>query len=346
MQTNCSFIGIACRAAAFSFLAGTATLMHAQQAPSSAPAAKAPLFLASSAPDFAASYFGTSSSSSSSSSSSDALAEDGLGEAALGSSQPPPRRRYGQPTYSGGNTNPDGSAKWTFLVGGGPAIPVGITHKYQTPSWNFQVGGGRDWSKTFGVMLQFDYDHFGLQGATLANQTYVYNYCTPADVTAGFCAPAGAGNLPNVTPGQLDGSNHIWSFTLDPTFTLPTEGTLGAYLATGVGFYHKVTNFTVPGTGVYCDPYYGCYQYTANQVIDHYTANAVGVNGGLGLTWKFSKFSNQKFYIEGRYVVVFNTHYNGITSSNVATSPYNGTNFYPANSDRTTYIPVTVGIRF
>jgi hypothetical protein len=146
--------------------------------------------------------------------------------------------------------------------------------------------------------------------------------------------------------GILDGNNHVWSFSLNPTFTIPTEGSLGAYAVVGVGFFHKVTNFTVPSVGEYCDPYYGCYQYQANQTIDHYTSNAPGVSPGVGLTWKFSKFSNMRMYVEARYVLMFNQHYNGITASNIATSTYTGTNFYPANSDRTTYIPIKFGVRF
>jgi hypothetical protein len=342
MQTNCKkFFPIACRVAAFTFLvAGSATLMQAQQTPSVAPAMKAPVFLAAlAAPDYAASYFGNSSSSSSSSS--DALAaEDSFGSAASEGLQPPPRRRYGQPSYAGGNTNPDGSAKWTFLAGGGLGLPIGVTHKYETPSWGFQVGGGRNWSKTFGVMLQFDYDHFGLQGATLRNQSYLYDYyCTSADQALGICSPV---------TGILDGNNHVWSFTLNPTFTVPTEGSLGAYAVVGVGFYHKVTNFTVPSTGEYCDPYYGCYEYQANQTIDHYTSNAPGVSPGVGLTWKFSKFSNQRMYVEARYVIMLDSQRYGITaSSSTATlNSYTGNNLYPQNSDRTTYIPIKFGIRF
>jgi hypothetical protein len=338
MQTNCKkFFPIACRAAVFSFLmAGSAMLVQAQQAPPVAPAVKAPVFLADlSAPDYAASYFGSSPSSSSSSS--DALAEDSLGSAASEGFQPPPRRRYGQPSYSGGNTNPDGSSKWTGLGGFGLALPIGVTHKYETPSWGFQAGFGRDWSKVFGVIFQFDYDHFGLQGATLANEEYVYNYyCDPTDQAEGNCAL--------IT--DLDGNNHVWSFSLNPTFTIPTDGTLGAYGVVGIGFFHKVTNFEVPSTGEYCDPYYGCYEYEANQVIDHYTSNAPGISPGVGVTWKFSKFSNTRMYVEARYVVMFDTHYNGITAGNVATSTYAGTNYYPANSDRTTYIPIKFGLRF
>lgn len=337
MQTNCNLFGSVCRAAAFSFLlAGTTSIMQAQQAASAglqSASTKAPLFVASSAvPDL------MTASSGSSSSSLDGIAQDhfDLTSTAPDSSQPPPRRSYGRPNYSNGNTNSDGSNKWTFMVGGGLALPIGNTHKYETPSWGFQGGGGRNFSKTLGVLAQFDYDEFGLQGATLKNQSYIYDYGCPAgSVTAGTCGVS-----------SLDGNNHVWSFTLDPTFTLPTDGSLGAYAVAGVGFYHKVTNFTEPGTGEYCDPYYGCYEYTANQVIDHYTANAAGINGGVGLTYKFSRFSNERFYLEGRYVVVFNQHYNGVTAFNVATTTYTGTNYYPANSNRTTYIPITFGLRF
>jgi hypothetical protein len=274
----------------------------------------------------------TSSSSSSSSSDADAaVASD-----ALGSTQPPPRRGYGRPNYASGNSNPDGSPKYTFLGGIGLAMPIGNTHKYETPSYGFQFGGGRNFNKTLGLLLQFDYDHFGLQGKTLANQTYVYDYgCTTTQINNGTCGVSG-----------LDGNNHVWSFTLNPTFTLPTAGSLGAYAVFGGGFYHKVTNFTEPGTGEYCDPYYGCYEYTANQTIDHYTSNAIGVNGGFGLTYKFSKFSNERFYLEARYVFIPNSQRYGYTAANVATTNYNGWNAYPANSNRTTYIPVKFGIRF
>jgi hypothetical protein len=342
MHTNRSFSGIACRVAAFSFLmAGTASLMHAQQASSSAPSANAPLLLASSsAPDFAAAYFGSSSGSSSSSSDTDTVAPDRMdfGSSAL-SAQPAPRRRYGRPNYSNGNTNADGSNKYTLFGGAGASVPVGDTHFYETPSWDFQVGAGRNFNKNLGVNLQFDYDHFGLQGATIANQSYLYDYgCPGGTISGGTCGVSG-----------LDGNNHVWSFTLDPTFTLATEGSMGAYAVVGGGFYHKVTNFEEPGTGEYCDPYYGCYQYTANQVIDHYTSNAGGVNGGIGLTYKFSRFSNERFYVEGRYVVVFNQARTGLTAFNVGTtfgSTYNGYDYYPANSHRTTYIPIVFGIRF
>ena len=340
MQNDSTFFGIACRITAFSFLvAGSASLMQAQQPSSIESKTKFPVLIASeSAPlDLSA-----SGSSSSSSTTSEAAADSNgrfmFGAADRKASQPPPRR-YGRPNYSDSHSNPDGSPKFAFIAGGGLSLPVGNTYHYQTPSWGFQVGAGRNFNKSLGLLAQFDYDHFGLQGATLKNQQYAYNYyCTPQSVQQKLCSL--------IT--NLDGNNHVWSFTLDPTFTLPTEGSLGAYLVVGGGFYHKVTNFTVPTTGSYYDPYYGPIQYSANQVIDHYTSNAGGANGGIGLTYKFSKFSNQRFYAEARYVVIFNQQRVGVTAQNVATFgyTYNGTNYYPQNSNRTTFIPITFGIRF
>lgn len=322
MHTRRSLLSTACLTAAFVFaIAGSGTLLQAQQVSSAQPVFKAQLatLASSSANDF------FSSSSSSSSSSSDAVDRLELNAAALDSFQPPPRRRYGRPRYSDSHTNPDGSNKFAFVAGFGGVLPVGNTHKYETAGYGFQVGAGRNFSQSLGVMLQFDYDHFGLQKSTLNNQAFIYGI------------------------NNLNGSNHVWSFTLDPTFSLVGTGSIGAYAVVGGGFYHKVTDFTVPAIGQSCDVFGFCYQYQANQLIDHYTSNAGGVNAGLGLTFKFSRFSNQRLYVEGRYVVIFNEQRIGITAANANTAfglSYTGSNFYPANSNRTTYVPIKVGIRF
>lgn len=349
MLSHRSFIGLACRAAALTFaLAGTSSLVHAQSASASAPSFERPSFVASAYANPFTSGLASSSSSSSSSSSNDALNSAALDSSAplshfdLSATQPPPRRTYGRPNYSDSNTNSDGSPKWTFLVGGGFGMPVGDTHYYETTGWGFQAGGGRNFSKTLGVLLQFDYDHFGLQNATVANEQYIYNYCTTAEYNADYCAPQGPAPASAVTP--VGGNNHIWSFTLNPTFSVPTSGSLGAYAVVGVGFYHKVTNFTTPSTEEYC--YYFCEEVEENATFDHYTSNALGVNGGLGVTWKFSKFSNEMLYGEIRYVFVDNQPRSGVTTANVASAPLSATDFYPANSHRTTYFPVKFGIRF
>jgi hypothetical protein len=343
MLTQRSLFGLACRAAALSFLfAGTASLTQAQSTASSAAGLQRPLFVSSAyANPFAADLAKSSSSSSSSySSNSDEGLPDttALGHFDLFSKQPPPRRRYGRPNYADSNTNKDGSPKWVGMVGGGFSVPVGNLHKYDTTSWGLQAGAGRNYSKTLAVLLQFDYDHFGLQSSTIKNQEFVYNYyCTPQQQTLGNCSV--------IT--NLDANSHVWSFTVDPTFSIPSEGNVGAYFVVGGGFYHKVTNFTLPGNE--CLDFSCFYVVTVQQNVDHYTSNAFGANGGLGVTWKFSKFSNEMLYAEVRYVFIDNQPRTGLTAQNVGTSfgaSYTGTNFYPANSHRTEYFPVKIGIRF
>jgi hypothetical protein len=245
------------------------------------------------------------------------------------------RRRYGQPRYRGSNTNADGSPKYSFFAGAGLAQPIGNTWHYLTPSYGFQVGGGRNFNAKLGLMLQFDYDHFGFTGQTLSNQSYLYfDDSTPAD-------------------NGLDGSSHIWSFTLNPVYNLVSgdKGGVGAYLVAGTGFYHKVANFTTPQ--VQCLDIYCFYQGYVNATFQHYTSNAPGFSGGFGLTYKFSRFSNERFYMEARYVFMDNSQRQGYTVKNssystggVFTSTYNGNDVYPANSNRTTYIPIKVGLRF
>lgn len=344
MNTTRSLVGITWRVAALSFvLAGTTSLMQAQQsATPGSSTSYAPFFRASDLAtpfDLTGSLVGTSSSSSSSDAT-PSYAKLDFDAPALGNSQPPPRRSYGRPSYSGGNSNPDGSQKWFGLGGAGIAIPVGNTHKYETPNWGIQVGVGRNFNKFVGLDAEFNYDHFGLQGATIANATYIYNYCTIDEYDLDLCAPEGAAASGSATP--VDGNNHVWSFTLNPRYTLATEGPLGAYLVVGGGYYHKVTDFTTPTEE--CDYYYGCGYY--NATFDHYTSNAPGVNGGFGLTYKFSKFSGEAFYLEAKYVLIFNSQRYGVTSSNVATSPLNASDYYPANSNRTSYVPIKFGIRF
>lgn len=233
------------------------------------------------------------------------------------------RRRYGQPRYRGSNTNQDGSPKYTFFAGVGLVQPIGNTYHYLTPSYGLGFGGGRNFNHIFGLLAQFDYDHFGFTGQTLSNQSYIY---------FGDSNPSDNG---------LDGSSHIWSFTLDPIVNFYQGKTVGAYAVLGVGFYHKVANFTTPQVE---ETFYGDYE--INATFDHYTSNAPGFNGGFGLTYKFSRFSNERFYAEARYVFVDNSQRQGVTYQNVATAPITSTDFYPANSNKTTYIPIKVGLRF
>jgi hypothetical protein len=325
MQTLHSLFGTVCHTAAF-LIAATAALAHSD-------AQQPRLFLATEA----APILAGSDASSSDPMPSDPTAANprfDLGAAAFRSSQPPPRR-YGRPNYSAKTSNSDGSAKYEFLAGVGAGLPLGNTHAYETPNWGFQTGGGRNFNRNFGVILQFDYDHFGLQAATINNETGIYNTllgCTPAESAAGSCVAG------------LDGNNHVWSFTLNPTFTLAAPGLWNAYAVLGGGFYHKVTNFTQPTTQEECS-IYGCGYFSVTSTVGRYTSNAAGVNGGFGVTRKLYTLSNLRVYLEARYVLIFNQQRNGITAANVSTAPASA-NFYPANSNRTTYLPIKLGVRF
>lgn len=248
-------------------------------------------------------------------------------EAALSDLQPPPRRRYGHPHYQDRGHNADGSNRYAFVVGGGFNVPAGSdTSNYLSTSWRAGVGGGVNFNRNIGLLLQFDYDHFGVPGNILANQATLYNELSGSTDYTG-----------------LGGNAHIWSFSLNPTFNVHQGDSLGAYVVAGGGFFHKVTNFTVPTTGTYCDPYYGiCYQYATDATVDHYTSNSPGISGGIGITYKPSRFAGERFFAEARVVHTFDKYragYDPITNANT-------NNLYPANSNESTYIPITFGIRF
>ena len=233
------------------------------------------------------------------------------------------RRRYGAPRYRGGNTNADGSEKYTAYAGVGLTVPIGSNSNYLTTSYGIQGGVGRNFNKHFGVNLEFDYDHFGLTGAAISQQTTIYEDLGVSGIS-----------------GQLDANSHIWNFSVQPTCQIYSGEGLGAYITGGVGFYHKVTNFTLPQEE---EDLFGDV-FDVNTNFEHYTSNAPGFDGGIGLTYKFSRFSSEKLYAEVRYVYIDNSSRPGITPATVFT--YTGNNLFPQNSNTTSYIPIKVGIRF
>jgi hypothetical protein len=315
------------RTAAVTFLAAAGTLgLHAQQSAGTAPSLPPVNLKASLAAPLNLTIPDDISYSSSTGSAETANAVD----FSLNSdtNQPPPRRRYSHPNYNDSRTNADGSAKYTFVVGGGLTVPVGGTHNYLGTSWKIQAGVGRNFNKTFGVIAQFDYDNFGIQTATLNKQLAIYNALNEAN---------GAPDLP-----QLGGTSHDWSFTLNPIINYYTSDTKGAYVIGGAGFYHKTANFTIPTVGVYCDFFGFCYQYQANQTIDKYTSNAFGLNAGLGFTYKLSRFASTRFFVEARYVYTFNSP----REFSLGDANGNDFNVFPQNSAKTSYIPITFGLRF
>ena len=232
-------------------------------------------------------------------------------------------RRYGRPRYRGGNTTADGTNKYTFVVGGGFTEPVNGSDRFLDLSWSVKAGAGRNFNKHFGVLVEYNYDNFGL--TNLDKQAALYN-------SYGFTD--GSGNA--IDFSGLDGSAHAWSITVNPIIHVIQGEKTGMYITGGGGFYRKLTNFTLPAQVESCDPIYGfCGIYSTNQTIDHYSNNAGGANGGVGFDYKLSRFSGEKLFAEARYTWIDNSQ-----SQNSVNS------LYPANNARTIYVPVTIGLRF
>ncbi len=286
-------------------------------------ALSAPLNL--SAPDSSSS---SSSSVSDAVASSEALTTERLSHLSSDATQPPPRRTYSAPHYSDSMHNADGSNKYTFVVGAGFTLPTGGTHAYLTTSYDFQAGAGRNFSNKFAVLAQFDWHN---------------SASSPARSHSARHLQQGNHRLQHGQPGQPHCAAHFarWiqpRLVLHPqsdVYRLQSEKS-GAYVVGGVGFYHKTANFTIPALGTYCDPYYGCYNYQANQSIDKYTSNAVGFNGGIGFTYRPSRFAGERFFAEARYVYIANQsrpYSEGSTTNNYY-------NVFPQNSAKTSYIPI------
>jgi hypothetical protein len=66
------------------------------------------------------------------------------------------------------------------------------------------------------------------------------------------------------------------------------------------------------------------------------------VNAGLGMTYTFSRFAGERFFVEARYVYTFNSE----RSFSLGNAQGGDFNVFPQNSAKTGFIPVTFGIRF
>src|ERR1700751_4601115 len=58
-------------------------------------------------------------------------------------------------------------SRFSFDVGGGFTQPVGNTGRHLDEGWNVRGGAGFNFSQYVGLMIQADYNRFGINGATL-----------------------------------------------------------------------------------------------------------------------------------------------------------------------------------
>ena len=141
---------------------------------------------------------------------------------------------------------------------------------------------------------------------------------------------------------SLGGTSHDWSFTLNPVYSfiqgdkvVPTSSAASATIT-------RPLTSRLPGRQSTAIPTTAATSTEPTQTIDEYTSNAVGFNGGFGFTYRFSRFAGEKFYAEGRYVYTDNSP----RPFSLGSSTSNYFNVFPQNSAKTTYIPITFGIRF
>jgi len=171
--------------------------------------------------------------------------------------------------------------RFSFDLGGGFTQPVGNTGRHLDEGWNIQGGVGFNFSQYVGVMVQADYNRFGINGATLNSI------------------------------GFPDGNVNVFSATLDPIVHLTPRSHFDVYLIGGGGVYHRTQEFTAPSVSTFTafDPFFGFYRAAVptTQVLSSYSVNKPGVNGGLGIA--LGTKWHGKFFAEARYHRIFDNNY-------------------------------------
>jgi len=222
----------------------------------------------------------------------------------------------------------NGSRKYTFAFAGGLNSPAGKSSNVFTPSYEIQGGVGYNFNRRLGVMFNVGYDHLGLHGSVIQAQQLFYESQNIIDPSTG---------LPADFSG-LDANAHVWSYTLDPIFTIFRGSRLGAFVTGGGGYFHKAVNFTLPQSSYYCDPYYGgCYPITQNSNFDTHSANGGGFDGGGGMTYRLSSEGSLKLFAEVRYAW---------TNAKLTPEATNPSPISTLDSGSESYVPVTVGFRW
>lgn len=172
-----------------------------------------------------------------------------------------------------------GYDKWTFNVGGGASLTNGTTRKFVRGGGGVAaVGAARNYSRYFGVRLDFQFDNLPLRTSALQ----------AAQAT-----------------GATD---HVYSLTLDPIINLPVTSKWGGYIVFGPGFFHRSgkldSSTAIPGSA--CNSFFlwwgHCYNGSLpiNGQFAHSSQNEFGYNFGGGITRKIRP--NMDLYVEFRYL--------------------------------------------
>ena len=169
--------------------------------------------------------------------------------------------------------------KWTFNVGGGANLPSSTTSTYVRGGGGVaDAGVARNYSKYFGLRLDFQFDNLPLRTSALQ------------------LAQAPSAN------------DHVYALMLDPIINIPASKNWGGYLVFGPSFQHRSgkldSSSAIPGSE--CNGFFTWWGtcHAATLPIDgnflHSSQNEFGANFGGGITRKLRP--NVELYAEFRYM--------------------------------------------
>jgi hypothetical protein len=183
---------------------------------------------------------------------------------------------------------PKDYTNWAYSAGAGASLTSGTTAKFARGGGGIAAAGvARNFSKYFGLRLDFQFDNLPLRDSALVSAQ---------------------------APG---GNSHVYSLMLGPIINIPVTPDWGGYVVVGPAFYHRSgkldSSTAIPGSA--CDPFFvwwgPCFNASLPVSGDflHSSENQFGEYFGFGMTHKIT--SRVEIYAEFRYL--HGTH-NGITT--------------------------------
>jgi opacity protein-like surface antigen len=177
---------------------------------------------------------------------------------------------------------------WNFNVGGGGSLTNGETTKFARGGGIIgAAGAARNFSKYFGVRVDFQWDDLPLRNSALE-----------------------LAQAPGAT-------SHVYSFTFDPIINIPVTKVWSGYLVFGPGFFHRSgkldSSAVVPGSA--CNPFWSWWGTCFNGSIPlnkqylSASENEFGLNFGGGVARKITP----RFELYGEFRYLHGTG-NGITT--------------------------------
>lgn len=177
--------------------------------------------------------------------------------------------------------------KINISAGAGFAQPVQSAGQSLNTGWNLDFRGGYNVTSHLDADLDFNYNHFGLNSAALAQF------------------------------GEPGGGVSVWSLTFQPQYyILPRHSSANAYTTGGFGLYDRNLTLTSPSvlTTIICNPFFGCYPvaYGANQIVASFSTVKAGFNVGAGLEYRIHD-TRAHLFAEARYQRMFSSAGNDLT---------------------------------